>query len=39
MIIDRDHFTEMTILPFGVQDWGTDSTANCTVCSTQWHLY
>lgn len=24
MIIDRDHFTEMTILPFGVQDWATD---------------
>lgn len=24
MIIDRDHFTEMTILPFGVQDWATE---------------
>lgn len=24
MIIDRDHFTEMTILPFGVHDWATD---------------
>lgn len=24
MIIDRDHFTEMTILPFGVQDWAAD---------------
>lgn len=24
MIIDRDNFTEMTILPFGVQDWATD---------------
>ena len=24
MIIDRDKFTEMTILPFGVQDWATD---------------
>lgn len=24
MIIDRDNFTEMTILPFGIQDWATD---------------
>ena len=24
MIIDRDNFTEMTILPFGVQNWATD---------------
>lgn len=24
MIIDRNHFTDMTILPFGVQDWATD---------------
>lgn len=24
MIIDRNNFTEMTILPFGVQDWATD---------------
>lgn len=24
MIIDRDNFTEMTILPFDVQDWATD---------------
>lgn len=24
MIIDRDNFTEMTILPFGVHDWATD---------------
>lgn len=24
MTIDRDNFTEMTILPFGVQDWATD---------------
>lgn len=24
MIIDRDNFTAMTILPFGVQDWATD---------------
>lgn len=25
MIIDHDNFTEMTILPFGVQDWATDA--------------
>ena len=24
MIIDHNNFTEMTILPFGVQDWATD---------------
>lgn len=24
MIIDRDHFTEMTILPFGVKNWTTN---------------
>lgn len=24
MIINRDNFTEMTILPFGVHDWATD---------------
>lgn len=24
MIIDRNNFTKMTILPFGVQDWATD---------------
>lgn len=25
MIIDRDNFTKMIILPFGVHDWATDS--------------